>query len=241
MSVQLSLEMPVGEIASANFAALEILLANNVDFYCLHDRPLREALADAGADAATVLEQLNKTAAQPPTGYPVDIANWPLDLLAQYIQRTHHVYTEQVTAALRTKTDAYLESGREKALATTFSGLLNAIRGEMSVHMKREELTFFPLMRKLVAQGGGTVESTRFKSFDEPIAQFLHEHDVQHDLLKKIRALFANYTLDTGADAALGEIIGLMQDLARDLALHLHLENNILFPRAVALEKKLRA
>lgn len=227
------MNVKVGELAGRNFLFIRLFTALGIDFYCDGELPLKEAADEAGVDKVILGDRLKQIGEEPIHNYEVRIGQWPLDLLADYIEKTHHRYTEKTTMTLKTMVEHYLgKASDNEGIIKQFQPLLAELTGAMAVHMKREELTFFPAIRKMAASRG-KADAIPVKPLNTTVDMFIHEHSQQHDSLVRIRKLFASYTLKAADDKAFNEIMLLMKELEEDLALHLHLENNLLFPKAL--------
>lgn len=232
------MDSTAGELARENFSYIQFFIQHHVDFYCHGKSTLREVLAESGIPEESVKQELDAITSMPSRDYRVNIDQWPLDLLADYIQKTHHRYTEKTIGTLKTMVDDYLQSHPEQlGNIKSFQSTLAALTRELAVHMKKEELMLFPFIRKMAASRGGADASLN-KPMNGQIDMLTHEHETQHQLLTDIRKLFNSYEKDSDDEAA-NKIMGLMKELDHDLALHLHLENNILFPDTLKLQAKL--
>lgn len=109
--------------------------------------------------------------------------------------------------------------------------------GELTAHMKKEELILFPYIRKMVeAQRSGTQVQAPFGTVHNPIRMMMHEHDSEGERFRKIAALSNNYTPPADACNTYKVTYSLLKEFEEDLHLHIHLENNILFPKSIELE-----
>lgn len=226
----------MGKLARENFAVLELFNRYHIDFFCKGGRSLKEALTESGTEEGSFLRELEAVRSREPKPYAVYIEKWPLDLLADYIQKTHHRYTDNALVEIKRLTENFLTtrkgiSGNMAEFAASFERLA----GGLATHMKKEELMLFPAVRRLVAVSMGA-HSPAPGALDTIIENMIDEHDQQYQALRRIREVLDNYTLQEGNDQY-NEIVRLMQELDRDLPLHIHLENNILFPEAVLLAK----
>src|SRR5262249_55493110 len=153
---------------------------------------------------------------------------------------THHAYLRRELPLLDRGLAAVLTAHGLRygkmlgPLAETFTTL----RQELDVHMMKEERVLFPFIeraeRSLAA--GTPVETRPFGTFRNPIQMMEHEHDSVGRALSEARRLTSQYTLPTDACSTFRMLYAGLVELERDLHLHIHLENNILFPRALALE-----
>lgn len=171
---------------------------------------------------------------------PIDFASWPLDLLIDYIEKKHHRYVEGKIPVIKQYLDKLCEkhSGTYPqliAIRDLFAGCAN----DLTMHLKKEELILFPYIGKLqqTAHAGKTMGNPSFGSIANPIAMMLHEHDQEGERFRKIARLTQNYTPPADACNTFRVTYSMLQDFEQDLHEHIHLENNILFPRAKKLEQ----
>lgn len=231
------LNVKIQDLAKVNFANIQLFQSYNIDFYCKGSLTLKEALDNAGVNYSYFLGELKKIQEDSPKKYAVDVEQWPLDLLADYIQKTHHRFTDNILVTIRGKIEDYLEEGlKNNDKIKQFKTPLGQLAQELGAHMKREELILFPTIKRIVATRG-KMENPGVKTVKNPVDKMIHEHDTQYQLIKEIRNILNDYSVGTETTDSYREIITLMKGLDLDLSLHLHLENNVLFPKAVELEK----
>lgn len=245
------LDIKVGELARENFAIIQLFKKNKIDFFCKGNRSLKDALAESGREKESLLKELETIRSHDPLPYGVDVEKWPLDLLADYIQKTHHRFTENTVLKIKYLVkDFLLKESDETKIIEEFNQTFDVLAGELAKHMKKEELMLFPAIRKLTLKSSGSGmpafppaatkglagNAPMFGSVDKLVANMIGEHDMQFQLLQEIRKALHDYANREGKEDY-NKIVRLMQDVDEDLALHLHLENNILFPKAVELVK----
>lgn len=116
----------------------------------------------------------------------------------------------------------------------------NALAGELAVHMKKEELILFPYIRKMVVSKNNHEEMWHpgFGTVQNPIQTMMHEHDIEGERFGKISELSSNYNPPSHVCNTYKVTYSLLKEFEDDLHLHIHLENNILFPKAIELEKE---
>lgn len=231
------LNQKIGDLAIESFSFIQLFQKYKVDFYCEGSLMLKEALNNAEIDVDMFLKESTELQFQKNHLYNVKIDQWPLDLLADYIQKTHHRFTDQILVDIKNGVNEYL-SDKQKVDDTilTFKEQIELLAKELGGHMKKEELILFPYIRKMIATRGAMVKP-RFESVGNPIDMMIHEHNKAFLLLKNIRLIFNNYEINDMDSIKMNEIKLLMSDLDHDLTLHLHLENNILFPKVIEFEK----
>ena len=109
------LEKTVREITREHSATLALFTKQNIDFYCDGEQTIKEVCNHLNGDVESFLHELNNLIALEDQSYPVEINQWPLDLLADYIEKTHHRYTEEILLKIKAGLVSYLENkGAEK-------------------------------------------------------------------------------------------------------------------------------
>ncbi len=169
-----------------------------------------------------------------------DFASWPADLLADYIEKKHHRYVEQTIPVLK----AYLEKiatvhGTNHPELIDISDEFNSSAGALAMHMKKEEMVLFPHIRNMFR--ATRLQQTKTPSssgiIKDPIKVMHEEHDREGERFRKISFLSQNYTPPHDACTTYRVAFRMLADFEKDLHMHIHLENNILFPIAMAMEK----
>lgn len=230
------LNKTVREITREYSSTIPLFIKMNVDFYCEGTQTVKEVCDKINSD--NFLHELNELLSSEDQSYPVEINQWPLDLLADYIEKTHHRYTEEILLKIKSGIESYLVSKEgTKSIVKDLQPIIIELAGEMGSHMKKEELILFPFIRKMV-KSSGKLDPPRFTTVENPIEMMEHEHVTSRNLILKIRELTNNYALADDIDSELVYILTLIKSLDEDLIQHLHLENNILFPKAIVMEKR---
>lgn len=239
--METTVEKSIGEIVADDYRSASVFQKFDIDFCCNGNRTIEEACKQKGLASFKVykaLETLNEQGIQNTTDYQ----SWPLDLLADYIEKKHHRYVAEKIPVLK----GYLNKitqvhGSRHPELQEINDLFIASAGELTKHMKKEELLLFPFIRKMVSAelGGQQLEQPRFGTVKNPIQTMMQEHDNEGGRFRKIEALSNKYTPPADACNTYKVALKLLQEFQEDLHLHIHLENNILFPRAEAMEKGL--
>ena len=171
-----------------------------------------------------------------------DYQSWPLDLLADYIEKKHHRYVQEKTLEIQPYLDKICKvHGERHPELLEIKEEFNASAGELAAHMKKEEMILFPFIRKMTkAKLENTkVDAAHFGTVKNPIQMMMNEHTVEGNRFRKIEELSNNYTPPLDACNTYRVSFALLKEFEQDLHLHIHLENNILFPRAIEIEKEL--
>ena len=239
--MQVSKESIIGEIVTANYKYAQVFKNVGIDFCCNGNRTIEQACEKKGIEATDILQKLQKLDVV--NNSITDYNSWPLDLLADYIVKKHHRFVVQKTLEIQPYLNKIVKvhGGQHPELAEV-EALFNASAGELAQHMKKEELVLFPYVAKLVqAQETHTIATAHFGTVLNPIQMMMSEHDAEGERFRKISALTDNYTPPADACNTYIVTFGLLREFEEDLHMHIHLENNILFPKAIELEKQMNS
>lgn len=228
----------IGELVAEDYRAASVFKKYNIDFCCNGNRPIKDACADDNIDAEQITAEL-KQALESQVGVSGNAyQSWPLDLLADYVEKTHHRYVEEKIKEIKPYLDKICKvHGEHHPELFKIKELFGISAGEFTMHMKKEELVLFPLIRKLEAASKENKAPER--SVIAPINQMMGEHDDEGKRFREIAALSDNYTAPADACNTYRVTFGLLKEFEEDLHLHIHIENNILFPRAIEREETL--
>lgn len=206
----------VGEIAARLPGATGVFRQFGIDFCCHGDVPLEEAALSRGLDMAELeaaLEALDPAAAP--------LAPEETGALIDHIQtRYHDVHRRQIPELIELSRKVELVHLTHPDVPTGLADALQRILGELEMHMKKEELILFPAMRRQAAAGLAT-----------PIGEMRHDHDSHGLFLEEMARLTDDCTLPRGACRSWQALYAGASQLKSDLMEHIHLENNVLFPR----------
>jgi len=231
-------ETRVNEIVLSQAGARQVLEKAGVDYCCGGGKSLREACLDAGKPADEILKQLRQKSQQ--TG-PED-ANWvavPVGELTRHIREQHHRYVREAIPRIRTLVEKVkARHGENHPEIAAIQGLFSEVGGEMLMHMQKEEQILFPYIDALESakNGNGSLEPPFFQTVRNPIRMMMKEHDSAGDLVRQIRKTTGEYTPPADACTSFTALYQELRQFEADLHQHVHLENNILFPRAVEME-----
>ena len=235
--------LSLAQIVSTNHKAASVFEKYHLDFCCKGKRSLAQAcreqqlqLENVVTELETAFDQENKTG--------VDFEQLSLTQLCDYIVNTHHSYVKnempQIYAYLQKVTSKHGE--RHPELQKIF-GIFTAVKEEMEGHMKKEEQILFPRIQELekMVETENPVTQISLTYLQGPIIVMEQEHDHAGSLLNEIRILTDNYTPPHDACTTYRLSFAALQAFELDLHQHVHLENNILFPRSINIFKKLQA
>jgi len=228
----------VGDIVATDFRAARVFERFGIDFCCGGRQSFPDACRAAGADPAAVSRELG--ALPPPEEAEPDgedVRDWPLPLLVDHIVSTHHAYVRvalpEIAHHLSTLVNVHGERHPE---LFRVSAAFDVLRHELQQHMMKEERVLFPYICE-IALAGGPTHASPFGTIENPIRMMEREHRDAGDELHLIRELTNGFTAPPDGCATYRAAFAELARFERDLHRHVHLENNILFPAAVALEQ----
>ena len=239
--MSVTMEKTVRELASEMPGAARVFEKLGIDYCCGGKQTLEQACLAARVQVATVVEAL--AAAQPSGDADRNQKDWraaPLAELIDHIKRTHHQCTRQEIVRLGPLFDKVCSVHGANhpelfALHATFKGLAD----ELTTHLLKEEMVLFPYIERMeesVLQKEPILPS-QFGTVQNPVMMMEHEHDSAGNALRALRTGSNGYMPPSDGCTSYQTLYRALAELEADLHQHIHLENNILFPRAIALEK----
>ena len=230
----------IGEYVAKDFRTAAVFSKYGIDFCCKGKRTIDEACEKKDVDTNTIMDEINTVLATK-NDNSIDFKSWPLDLLADYIEKTHHRYVEEKTNVILPFLAKLCKvHGASHPELFEINQLFIGCAGELAQHMKKEELILFPFIKKMVKASltDELIEQPHFGTVENPIAMMMHEHDAEGERFRKIALLTNDYTPPADACNTYRVTFAMLAEFEEDLHKHIHLENNILFPAAAVLEKK---
>ena len=229
----------VREIALENPATIRVFEKFGIDYCCGGRKPLAEA-CEANSIAVDDVIAALKRAAIEPVPQAESWAGKPLAELATYIVNKHHAYINQEIPRLtELAARVVARHGDTKPELRVLQGKIADIIEELTSHLAKEEMILFPHIARLerAMAEGQPAPKAGFGTVSNPIAIMTREHDSAGELMAEIRRLSSDYTPPVGACPTFLNFYNSLREFEQDLHQHIHLENNILFPKAAALEQ----
>ena len=230
----------IKEIVRSNFKTAPVFQASNIDFCCGGNKSISEACREAGINTEQLIKKLEILTAQkdPDSEY---INNLSLGDLSDYIVKRHHGYVHESIPILKKNLEKICQvHGGHHPELFKISDLFNSSAGNLTMHMQKEELMLFPFIKRLESAKNTNSPITRapFGKVSNPIGAMLADHQVEGDRFNEISKLSNNYQLPEDACSTYEVTLKQLKDFEDDLHRHIHLENNILFPKAIELENE---
>jgi regulator of cell morphogenesis and NO signaling len=232
----------IGEMVAKDYRAATVFQKFGIDYCCKGNRTLEEATEMKKIDVNAVKAELEKVL-NAPAEENMDFNFWPLDLLADYIEKKHHRYVEErIPLLLQYLNKLCKVHGDVHPELFEINRLFNETAGDLTSHMKKEELILFPYIRKMLKKqkdGSSVVSAPHFGTVKNPIKMMMDEHENEGERFEKISTLTDNYNPPADACNTYRVTYALLDEFEKDLHKHIHLENNILFPKSILHEEKM--
>lgn len=234
-------EETLGQIAAKDLRKAQIFKKYGLDFCCGGKKTVKEACNEKGLDV-TKIEQELQQAEKVPDSRPLPYNDWSLDFLADYIVNTHHSYVRKNLPDIKAYAEKVMRvHGNRHPELLRIHQLVEEVNAELTTHLVKEERILFPYIKGLVATKANaqSIPASPFGTIQNPINMMEMEHEMVGKNLAEIRELSNNYLLPENACASYSLLYRMLDEFENDLHLHIHLENNILFPKALEIEKEL--
>lgn len=212
-----------------------------IDYCCGGNKPLAEACASAGVDLDNVMELL---AGVQQSDSKIEGAeafrNFSPPELITHILDTHHVFTKTEMDRLQPLVDKVLSAhGGNHPELVHVAELFTQLCADLRPHMFKEEQILFPYIVAMAdaADQKRAVPFAPFGTVNNPIRMMMREHDTAGDILRELRAVTSDYKVPDGVCLSYQTLYQALENFEKDLHQHIHLENNILFPKAAELER----
>lgn len=228
-------------IVTNNFQTAAIFEKYSLDFCCRGGRTIDDACREKGIDVASVLTDL-LSIEKKGSASAGQFTMMDPDILCDHIVETHHAYVSRMIPVLFTHTKKIAAvHGENHPELLRIAEHFEAVAIELTQHMQKEEQLLFPFIKQLQAakRSGHTAAAAPFGSVQNPIRMMEAEHQNAGDELYAIRALSNGYAVPEDGCTTYRITFQELKEFENDLHQHVHLENNILFPKALALEQEM--
>ena len=232
----------VGDVVAEDYRLGSIFKRFGIDFCCGGARTIAEACEKKGVPLDAVenaLVEARRLSNKPGDGDP---RRWPLDFLVDYITNVHHRYVrEHLPILTQFATKVARVHGDASPELLEVADLVYELAEEMMQHLQDEETTLFPYVKQLVVAQTQEIRPAHSKVVwaEEAVAQLEHDHDGAGAFMRRLRNITSDYTPPRYACNTYRALFATLEQFEEDLHRHVHLENNVLFPQALRLEKEL--
>jgi regulator of cell morphogenesis and NO signaling len=231
----------IGEIVAKDYRKAQVFKNMGIDFCCGGKKTIAEVCEKKGINPEEVERQLAAVKGES-INSETDFQNWDLGFLSDYIINTHHRYVRENTAfILEIAQKVARVHGERHPELIRVAELFSQIGSDLTLHLVKEEKILFPFIKELaqVYNSGGMLPSADFGKVSVPIQVMDAEHEQVGGDFEAIRVITSNYQLPVDACSSYTILFKKLEEYENDLHRHVHLESNILFPKAIQLEKEL--
>ncbi len=235
--------LTIGEMVVADYRKAEVFRKYGIDYCCGGKKPLEETCRKKGLDPEAVQKELDALDLLPAEAQQ-HFDEWKLDTLADYIVEKHHRYVTEALPMLYELTAKVARvHGERHPELVEIARHFDAVAQELQMHMHKEERVLFPYIVKMAAarRDDTPLPPPFFGSVENPIRMMEAEHETAGGDMEEIRRLSDDFTPPTDACTSYRVFFAKLNEFEQDLHQHVHLENNILFPKSIALEKDIFA
>ena len=231
---------PVGKIVAEDFRTARVFRRYGIDFCCGGKRTIDEAVSSRDVNIEQVYQALRELKASNEYGHNYN--EWSLDFMVDYIINNHHKFSRNLLSEIseHAKKVAHVHGEEHPELNEIYNTAIQ-MHGHIFNHLDREEEVLFPYIKRLTAaeQQDEPVPESDFETAENPIAMMEKEHEEAAEAMAHIRELSNEFTPPEDACTTYRLLYKELEHFEEDLHKHVHLENNILFPKALELENSL--
>ncbi len=218
----------IAEIVSEDIKTASVFKKYQLDFCCGGGKTIDKACENKQIDTTSLYRDL-ELVLQEPIEKNTNYKDWKLDFLIDYIVNVHHSYvTENIPVIYEFAQKVANVHGDHNPETIEIANLFTELANELTSHMQKEEKVLFPAIKEMLTN---QKNEFHFGSIENPVRMMEHEHDSAGDIVKKIQELSVNYTTPEYACNTYKALYFKLDEFANDLFQHIHLENNILFPK----------
>jgi regulator of cell morphogenesis and NO signaling len=233
-------ENTVAEIVVQNIKTAHVFKKHGIDFCCGGGITIEKACLKNSVDYAILKKEIEAISNGLSKAYNYD--DWELDFLIDHIINVHHTYVEESIPLLLAYANKVAHvHGHHYEEVVKINALVEVVVEELGAHMKKEEMILFPYVKQLVKakREGQELSLPHFGTVNNPIQMMFQEHENAGDVFKQIAKLSNDYTPPAEACNTFRALYSKLEEFEQDLHQHIHLENNILFPKAIELEQSI--
>jgi regulator of cell morphogenesis and NO signaling len=227
----------IGELVAEDYRSATVFEKYGIDFCCGGQQLLGAACREKGLDPDAIWREIEAAKGEP-IKRSENYAAWDLPFLADYIVNTHHAWLNENTAQIAAYARKIAEvHGAHHPEVVEIAGIFDEIAADMKCHLREEEEVLFPAIKRLDAAGrsGTTPEADDRAAIRDSLERLNREHEAIGDAVHAIRHRAKNYAIPEDVCNTFVVTYRKLKEFEDDLHKHVHLENNILFPKATQL------
>lgn len=230
----------VGSTVAVDYRTASVFQKHGIDFCCKGGQTIDDACLKLKLDKVAILTELNQLLTVEDLQSD-EFNKWPMGKLIDYIIDTHHAYVvEKMPIILQFLEKLCKVHGQRHPELFEIYNEFNAMSHELHHHLKKEELVVFPYIINMenAISKGEKVSKPVFGTIENPINMMMYEHNIEGDRFLIIEQLTNRYTAPDDGCTTYRVAFKMLQEFEEDLHKHIHLENNILFPKAIIEERE---
>jgi len=231
----------VSDIVRSDYRTADVFRKHGID-YCSGGEKLLEICATQNLNYNLILKELEAATKTITISNSLHFSEWKISFLIDYIMNVHHAYMHEAIPALESSLVSFIEDHEKKhSQVNKILFLFRELSVLLVTHSRHEEEIIFPYIRQIEStyRRRETYGNLFVRTLRKPLSNIEKEHDVILSVLKEIQALSNNYTCPSNACADQSAIYSKLNEFHCDMLQHTHLEDNILFPKAIEMEKEL--
>lgn len=236
-------ESCVADIVTKDYRTADVFRRYGIEYCCGGKAPLYVACAMRGVDENLLIHELEEATREINNSNTLAFNDWHIDFLTDYIINVHHDYIRKAIPVLQEQVDQFTLSHSNKfEYLLELQRLVKQLFRTFLPHLRQEEEVIFPYIRQIghAYYSRESYASLLVRTLRKPVEQIMHdEHENTSRILNRMRALTNDYTAPPSACITHKVTMLKLKEVDSDIVRHLHLENNILFPKAIAMEKEL--
>jgi|GEM_PF-184734 len=233
----------VSDIVTKDYRTAIVFWKYDIDFCCAGRLPLEKACVARELNLRSVKQELEEVVQQGSVAYTLKYSEWNLDFLMDYIIHVHHAYLKTILPLLRVRIQELMTKHQGKySYLPELMDIFRKLEMETWPHLSQEEEIAFPYIRQMeyAYNNKEAYAGLLVRTLSKPVEELIkHNHRLMTEYLGRIREITGNYEPPANACTTHKAVYALLGEIDRDLSKHLYLENDILLPKAIAMEKEL--
>ncbi len=235
--------LPVADIVKNDYRTADVFLKYDIEFCCGGKWPLEMVCASKNLDITLLIQELEKASRNVQVSNNLRFDEWSTGFLVDYIVNVHHQYLRTSLPVVVEYVKKFLDGHLKKfPVLENLKSLVNKLHDDFLTHVKQEEEIFFPYIKQITHAHlhREPYGSLLVRTLRKPLQDIaLREHDLLYKILSEMREITQQYTVPANACVTHRVTFSKLKELDNDLVQHMHLENDILFPNAIQIEKEL--
>jgi regulator of cell morphogenesis and NO signaling len=242
-TIPISGSLPVADIVKNDYRTADVFLKYDIEFCCGGKWPLEMVCASKNLDITLLIPELEKASRTVQVSNHLRFDEWNTGFLADYIVNVHHQYLKTALPVVVEYVKRFLDGHLKKfPELEQLQSLVNKLYDDFLTHLQQEEEIFFPYIKQITHAHlhHEPYGSLLVRTLRKPLQDIAHqEHELLYKILSEMREITQQYTVPTNACVTHRVTFSKLKELDNDLVQHMHLENDILFPKAIQIEKEL--